>query len=170
MNKTVFLALALLLACSAGAQAQKFGYCSSDALLAELPEVKAADSELQAFQTQLTKRGQERVKALQTQAAELERKKEEGTISPNDYQTQNAKLEEEQGSIAKYEQEVYEKISKKREQLYKPLLEKVDNAMKAVATKNGFMFVFDASSNVLVYADESLDVTALVKAELGVKN
>lgn len=37
--------------------AQKFGYLNSQALLAELPEVKQADANLQALQTQLEKKG-----------------------------------------------------------------------------------------------------------------
>ena len=81
MKKTLALALALMLA-TAGF-AQKFGFCNSNALLAELPEVKAADSDLKDFQTQLTKRGQEMVKTLQEKAAELEQKKDRGTISQN---------------------------------------------------------------------------------------
>ncbi len=170
MNKTFALVLGLMLTVSATAFSQKFGYCNSAALLTQLPEIKAADSDLQAFQTQLTKRGQERVKALQDAAAELERKKEQGTVSPKDYEAQAGKLEEEKQSIAKYEQEVYQKLSQKREELYKPLLDKVNKAMSDVATENGFALVFDASTQVLLYAHESLDVTKLVKTKLGIAN
>ena len=170
MNKTFALVLGLMLTVSVTAFSQKFGYCNSAALLTQLPEIKAADSDLQAFQTQLTKRGQERVKALQDAAAELERKKEQGTVSPKDYEAQAGKLEEEKQSIAKYEQEVYQKLSQKREELYKPLLDKVNKAMSDVATENGFALVFDASTQVLLYAHESLDVTKLVKTKLGIAN
>ena len=69
MKKKLALALALML--STAGFAQKFGFCNSNALLAELPEVKAADSDLKDFQTQLTKRGQEMVKTLQEKAAFL---------------------------------------------------------------------------------------------------
>ena len=108
------------------------------------------------------------VKELQDQAAELERKKEQGTISPKDYETQATKLQEQEGKIRQYEQEVYTKLSQKREQLYKPLLERVNNAMKDVATENNFAYVFDSSTEVLLYADPTLDVTPLVKKKLGI--
>lgn len=170
MNKFFTLTLGLLLACSSAAFSQKFGFCNSSLLLSQLPEIKAADSDLQAFQSQLTKRGQERVKLLQEAAAELERKKQQGTISPKDYDTQFAKVEEERESISKYEQEVYQKLQQKREELYKPLLDKVNKAMSDVATENGFALVFDSGSQVLVYAHESLDVTKLVKTKLGIAN
>ena len=124
--------------------------------------------DLQAFQTQLTKRGQQMVEELQAKAVELERKKEQGTISPKDYDMQMAVLQAEQEGIAKYEQEVYDQLAKKRQDLYEPILAKVDKAMKEVATEKGLMLVFDASTQVLLYADESLDVTNLVKAKLGI--
>lgn len=170
MNKFFALTLGLLLASATGVFSQKFGYCNSALLLTQIPEVKAADSDLKAFQTQLTKRGQERVKALQDAATELGRKQEAGTVSPKDYEAQAAKLKEEEASIAKYEQEVYEKLSQKREELYKPLLEKVNKAMEDVAKENGFALVFDSSTQVLLYAHDSLDVTQLVKTKLGIAN
>lgn len=170
MNKFFVLTLGLLLSLATESSSQKFGFCNSVALLTQLPEVKAADSDLQAFQTQLTKKGQERVKALQDAAAELERKKEAGTVSPKDYDAQFAKLKEEEESIAKYEQEVYQKLTQKREELYKPLLDKVNKAMADVATENGFALVFDSSSQILLFAHESLDVTKLVKTKLGIAN
>jgi len=170
MNRIFTLTLGLVLTMTTGAFSQKFGFCNSALLLTQLPDVKAADSDLQAFQTQLTKKGRERVKALQDAAADLERKKQQGTISPKDYDTQSAKLEEERQSIAKYEQEVYQKLTQKREELYKPLLDKVNKAMSDVATENGFALVFDASTQILIYAHESLDVTKLVKTKLGIAN
>ncbi len=166
MKKLLLLAIGLTIA-SVG-YSQKFGYCNSGALLSEIPEVKAADSDLKAFQAQLTKRGQEMVKSLQDKSAELDRKKQQGAISPKDLETQGAKLQEEQANISKYEQEVYDKLAQKREELFKPILDKVNTAMADVAKENQFVFVFDLSTQVLLYADESLDVTKLVKAKLGI--
>ncbi len=149
---------------------QKFGYCNSAQLLSQIPEVKAADSDLKAFQTQLTKRGQDMVKALQDAGAELQRKQDQGSISPKDYEAQGAKLKEEEAKIGAYEQEVYEKLSKKREELFKPILDRVNTAMKDVSTELGYMLVFDSSTQFVLYADESLDVTKLVKTKLGIPN
>ena len=169
MKKTLLLTLGLIMTIAVVGFSQKFGYINSVAVLAQLEEVKQADSDLKAFQTQLTKKGQEMVKELQDKAAELERKKEQGTVSPKDYQTQAAKLQEEEAAIGKYEQEVYEKIAQKRETLYKPILERVNTAMQDVAKENAYLIVFDSSTQILLYGDESLDVTPLVKAKLGLK-
>lgn len=170
MKKIFVLSFVFLLLGTAPLLAQKFGYCNSAALLSQMPEVKQADSDLQAFQTQLTKKGQQMVKDLQDKAASLEKRKEGGEISPKQYETEMLALQEEEKKIQEFEQKVYTDISKKREELYKPILDKVNNAMKVVATKNQFNMVFDLSTQVLLYADESLDVTKLVKAELGITN
>lgn len=167
MRKSLLIFGFSLMAMAAG-YAQKFGYCNSTVLLTNIPEMKQADSELKGFQTQLQKRGQEMVKALEDKANDLKRKQDQGTISPKDFETQNAKLSEEQEAISKYEQEVYEKLSQKKEELYTPILDKVNKAMADVAKENGFMFVFDTNSNFVLYADESLDVTSLVKAKLNI--
>jgi len=167
MNKILVFALLMLL--HVAGFSQKFGYLNSAALLAEVPEVKQADANLKAFQNQLMKKGQEMAKELQEKAALLERKKEQGTISPRDYQAQMAKLQEEEEAIGKYEQEVYAKLAKKREEEYRPILERVNKAMEETAREGGFLLVFDSSTSVVVYADEALDLTPLVKAKLGIK-
>lgn len=169
MKKTLLPTLSLVMLFAVGGFSQKFGYLNSVALLSELPEVKQADSNLKAFQTQLTKRGQEMVKELQDKAAELERKKELGTISPKDYQDQAAKLQEEETKIGAYEKEVYDKLAKKREEEYKPILDRVNTAMQDVAKENGFLMVFDSGTQILLYGDPAFDVTPLVKAKLGIK-
>lgn len=171
MKKMIALALGLaFLAATGTAQTQKFGYCNSVALLADLPEVKQADSDLQAYQTQLTKQGQQKVQELQTKAAELERKKEQGTISPKEYEEQMAKLQALDQEIKELEQKIYADLTKRKEDLYKPILEKVNVAMKDVAKENGFMLVLDSSSGILLYADEALDVTKMVRTKLGLAN
>ena len=46
-------------------------------------------------------------------------------------------------------------------------LQKVEAAIKDVGTENSFSYIFDLSMGGFVYVDESLDVTTLVKAKLG---
>lgn len=169
--KNVFaLVLGLLCVSLSAVSAQKFGYCNSTEILSMLPEVKQADSDLQALQAQLTKKGQEMVKELQEEATTLQRKQDQGTISPKDYETEATKLKEKEANLQKYEQDVYAKLGAKREELYKPIFDKVNAAMKAAAKENGYQMVFDSNTQVLLYADETLDVTKLVKTKLGIAN
>lgn len=162
MNKSIIAVLGFCLIASVSF-AQKFGYCNSNALLADLPEVKQADTNLKNYQTQLTNKGQNMVKAYQEAAASLQKKQDEGVISPNDIKRQTEKLQKDQEAIQSYEKEVYEKLASKRSELFTPILDAVNKAMADVAKEQGMMYVFDTGSSVLLYADESLDVTTLVK-------
>ncbi|MCC6281595.1 MAG: OmpH family outer membrane protein [Saprospiraceae bacterium] len=170
MKKTFMLTFGLVLLLAATGYAQKFGYCNSAEVLTQIPEVKAADSDLQAFQAQLTKRGQDMVKALQEKAAELKRKEEQGTISPKELEAQSAKLKEDEAKIGAYEQEMMNKLSQKREELFKPIFDRFNKAMDDVAKENGFSMVFDKNTQVVLFADESLDVTKLLKTKMGIAN
>ncbi len=58
--------------------AQKIAYINSSALMQDLPEIKQADSNLSAFQTQLQKRGEQMVTALQTKYQDVAKKQSAG--------------------------------------------------------------------------------------------
>ena len=148
--------------------AQKFGYLNSAALLAEHPQVKAADSELEALQKQLSSQLQKKVDALKANYAELDGKQKNGTITPKDFQDQLKKLQEKELELGQEEQSLQSQLIKKREELYQPIIDKVNEAIESVAKEGGFNYIFDQSAGVILYADESQDVSAQVKGKLGI--
>lgn len=150
------------------AQAQKFGYVNSAAILAEMPDVKQADANLEALQKQLQKKGQQMVETLQKNYQEVQAKADAGGLSPQQQQAEGQKLQAEQEKIAKFEQDMVNQISQKREALLSPILERVNNAISDVAKENSMQFIFDSSSGVLLYADEAQDMSTKVKAKLGI--
>jgi outer membrane protein len=87
------IALAIL---SLHLNAQKFGFTNSAAIMSEVPEVKQAESNLKAYQEQLTKQGQIKVEALQAKYQELARKEKQGEIAPKALQEQSEKLKAEE--------------------------------------------------------------------------
>ncbi len=108
------------------------------------------------------------VKAFQARYQEYAQKAQTGSISRVDAEKEEAALGAEQQKIQAYEQEVTQKLQTKRQELLGPLLEKIDQAIKDVGKENGFNMIFDTSSfNVLLFANDADDVTAMVKAKLG---
>jgi len=148
-------------------QAQKFGYIDSAALLAELPSVKAADSEITTYQNQLIKSGEEKVKTFETKYQAYVKQAQEGTLSKVQMEQKEAELGQEQQGIAALEVEVQNKILKKREELLGPILDKVKKAVEAVGADNGYTMIFDTSTGTILHAAESENVMSLVKAKLG---
>jgi len=169
MKKSIKIAALSLIITAAGfsaAQAQKFGYVNSAALLAELPEVKQADASIEALQKQLQKKGQDMVTQFQTDYAEVQRKADSGELSPKQQDEEAKRLEAAQQKIQQFEQESMQQIQTKRNELLKPIYDKINQAMKEVAEENGLQFIFD--QGVLLYYDPSADVSPMLKKKLGI--
>lgn len=161
--------LACLFICSSFVlQAQKFGYLNSQALLSELPEVKAAEAEIQALQTQLEKKGQMMVQELENKYKDLQKKEASGEISPKALEDEAKKLKDQEAQLGTFEQQMQKDVTTKRQEKLQPVIDKINNAIKMVATENQFTYIFDSSAGILLYAQESLDVTSLVKTKLGI--
>ncbi len=162
------LALCLLFS-AVNSQAQKFGYVDSNAILEGMPKVKEAESNLDALNKQLQAKGQKMMEDFQAKYEELQRKVQAGEITPKDQDNQTALLEEERNKIVQFDQDMQNQMAQKRDELLKPILEEVKTAITAVAKDNGYTYVFDGSPGVgiLLYADESTNLTAQVKTKLG---
>lgn len=165
-NLGFLITLALMVISSVSIHAQKFGYVNTQDLVQAIPEVKEANANIETFRTQLQKRGQEMLKTLQKKYADLQQKQERGEIAPLELEQQGKKLKEEEQQLMTFEQESQQKIVSKSETLLKPLREKIQNAIDAVASENGFDYIFDYSTGFVLYADQSTDVSSLVKAKL----
>lgn len=164
---TFILAILMTVAVSA----QKFGYLNSAALLQEMPEVKEAEANLETLQKQLQAKGQKMLDEFQSKYTELERKYSQGEISPKDLEGEKQLLQAEEAKLAQYEQEMQKQLLEKRETLLQPILDRVNDAIAAVAEEQGYNYIFDASPGVgvLLYADETTNVMNAVKARLGVQ-
>jgi len=161
------LLFSAILASGMTLQAQKFGYLNSAALLQEMPEVKEAEANLETLQKQLQARGQKMLEEFQTKYADLERRHNEGGIAPKDLEVEAQKLKEEEANLGKYEQDMQRQILEKRETLLQPILDRVNAAIKELAEQESYMYIFDSSAGILLYADESMDVTSKIKTKLG---
>lgn len=147
--------------------AQKFGYVNTQELIQSMPEVKEANANIETFTKQLQKRGQDMLKGLQAKYANLEQKQGRGEISRIELEAEAEKLKAEEQQLMQFEQDSQQKVVTKSETLLTPLREKIQNAIDAVAADNGYVYIFDYSTGFVLYADQSSDVSALVKAKLG---
>jgi outer membrane protein len=166
--KTLLFSFVFLAIVGSSAVAQKFGHLNSGNLLIQLPETKKADEELRAYQENLVKKGEEMAKSLQDDFAKVNEEYSKGHMSPLQAQQKQAELEKRRDDLGKYEQEVVDKVGKKREELFAPVLDKVQVAINAVGKENGYQIIFDSSiPNVILFALDTDNVESLVKAKLG---
>ncbi len=160
--------LCLICLMTFNANAQKFGYVNSTEILAQLPAIKSADSELEAYQKQLIAKGEQMVKSFEAKYKTVAEQAQAGTLSNVQMQQKEQELGQEQQNIQAYEVEIQNKILKKREELYQPILENVNNVLKAMGDDGGYTMIFDSSTGGILHAAEANDLTAALKSKLGI--
>lgn len=165
--KSILLLSAFVLTAFA-VDAQKFGYINSAELLEQLPKVKAANSTLETYQKQLMTQGQDMVKKFETSYQALAKEAQEGKLSQVQMQKKEAELGEEQQKIQAFEVDVQNKILKKREELYGPILDEVKVVIEAIGKEQGYTMIFDSSGGTILHASDSENVMSLVKTRLGI--
>lgn len=168
MKNVLQLALSLVLVVSSFqlTHAQKFGYLNSAAILVEMPEVKQAEANLEALQSQLQKRLQGNLEQLQQDFNLVRQKMERGELSPRQQEEESNRLREREAALSKEEEEMVQQVQTKRNELLQPIYDRINKAIKDVATEGGFTMIFD--EQVLLYTDPSANVSELVKAKLAV--
>ena len=171
-NISLFLVAAFLTtatALTAQTTAAKYGHMNLGNLLDALPETKKANDDLKLFTDKLTAKDDSLTKNFQAAYQKLEQEYNAGQLTPVQAQTRQAELQKQQEVIQAFEQDAQKQVASRREELLKPILTKLDDAIKSVAKENGYAMIFDTSSGVMLFAADSDDVTALVKKKLGIQ-
>lgn len=169
-RKTLFSFLTTFLIGITAVSAQappKYGHMNLGNLLESMPETKAANDKLKVFADSLQALDEKMTKAFQEAYSTLEKQYNAGELTPVQAQQRQAELQKQQEDIQKFEQQAQQSVAAKREELLKPILTKVEEAVKAVAAENGYAMIFDTSSGAFLFANEADDVSAQVKKKLG---
>ncbi|MGB0862963.1 MAG: OmpH family outer membrane protein [Saprospiraceae bacterium] len=149
------------------ATAQKIAVVDTEALLAASPEVRRANSQLQALKGQFEKRLKVQYDKMQKKYSTAMQQAQAGQLSEAQQQAVAKDLQAMQANIAKSEQKMQGDLIKKEEDYIKPILEKLKKNITAVAKTKGYSYVFNKNS--MIYFPPSDDITNLVKKKLGYK-
>jgi outer membrane protein len=169
MKKIVnlFLISAFLFTClPANSQDLKFGHINSQELLTSMPESDSA-------QATIEKLAGDYEQQLEEMRVELNKKYDDYLTNRDNYtdlirQTKEADITEMQQRIANFEQVAQQDLQQQQQKLIQPVLEKANNAIKAVAEEKGFIYIFDVSrGNPVYFSEKSTDIILLVRTKLG---
>jgi outer membrane protein len=167
--KNIFICLFILFGTSF-VHAQKYAYIDSDYILSNVPEYKEAKDKLDKLADRWTKDIEERYAALKVKKDNFAR--EEVLLPTEEKQKRKdeiLKVETETMEMQKLRFGVKGDYFQKRQELVKPIQDKVFEAMQEVATKKAYTFVFDkANQSNLVYADPKMDISDVVLKEMGI--
>ena len=146
--------------------AQKFGHLDSQALLQSLPEATSVQSKLEA-------KGKEYQKQLEDMQAELQRQAEaydkaKSTMNATKQAETERKLQDMYTKIQQTAQDNQKAFNEEQQKQLGPVLEKVRNAIAAVAKAGNYVYIMEKANGQPLYINEALskDVTAEVKAQL----
>ncbi|MFT5250272.1 MAG: outer membrane protein [bacterium] len=162
--KPLFVAILLFIGATSFVNAQsKVAHIDTQALAEAMPEMKAAQSQLESLQKTYDTEIKNLVKEFETKIAQYEVEAESKTAEVN-----SKRAEEVQGmqaNINAYRQGALEDLQKKQEDLIAPILEKARTAIQKVGRTQGYEYVMDSSSLLLA---EGKDLLVDVKKELGI--
>jgi outer membrane protein len=170
--KTVLLGLLMVFGITFATSAQKYGYIDSEFILSKLPEYKEAKERLDKLAERWTKEIEERYEVIKQKKDNFLREED---LLPNEERKKReeeiATLETEAMQMQKTRFGVNGDYFQKRQELIKPIQDKVYEAMQAVASKRNYSFIFDKSNQSnLVFADSKYDLSDEVLKEMGVSS
>ncbi len=170
MKKIIVAALSIMWF-AASAQAQKYAIIDTRYILDKMPEYKDAQKQLDGIAADWQK--------------EIDAKQAELDKMYKDYDAEQVMLSDELKK--KREDQLFNKekdlrdlqrkrfgfegdLFKKRQELIKPIQDKVYNAVQKISVQRGYDFVLDKSEGItIIFADPKLDKSEDVLKELGVK-
>lgn len=169
--KNFLFSILILLFGTGFAFSQKYGYIDSDYILNKMPDYTDAKAQLDRLADRWTKELEERYEVIKKKRDNYNR---EEVLLPNEEKTKRMneikQLEQDAMEMQKTRFGVQGDYFQKRQELIKPIQDKVFDAMQQVASRKNFSFIFDkANQSNLVYADGKFDLSDDVIRELGVK-
>lgn len=168
MIKSVVFAFMALVAFPLAAQ--KVGYIDSDLILSKMPEYKSAQKQLDDLAAQW----QTEATDLQNKLDQLYRdfKAEELLLTADQKRTREEAIVTKEKELFKFREDKFGQsgeLFKKREELIKPIQDKLYDAVQKVAKREGLDFIFDKAGGVLMlYSNPKYDKTFEVMEELGI--
>lgn len=171
MIKRFVLSLVIIAALGNISQAQRYAVIDSKYILSKVPDYKAAQEKLNQYSEQWQQEIDEKSVELEKMNKDYEA---EQVMLSDDLKK---KREDELFNRRKEVNDLQKKrfgyegdIFKKRQELIKPIQDKVYNAVQKLATSKLYDFILDKSEGItVIFADPKLDRSDDVLKEMGVK-
>src|ERR1700759_1766079 len=171
MKKLLLIAL-LAIGFAYSSSAQKYAIIDTKYILSKLPEYVDADKKLQ----QISDQWQKEIDDMQAQLNDMYK-----NYDAEQYMLSDDLKKKREDELFNKEKEIrdlqkkrfgYEgDLFKEREQIVKPIQDKVYNAVQKMAVAHGYDFVLDQSEGItVIFADPKLDRSNDVLQQLGIKN
>lgn len=151
----------------------KIGYVNPQAILANMPEMRAVQQRIQNFAARKQQELGEKEQLFQAEVTTYQQKI--GVISAEAQAAEEERLGQLQNELLQAQQTAESELEAKRQELVGPLLEQIGNAITAVAERMELTYVLNTTTStgdlVILYASEEYssryNITEAVMEELG---
>ena len=164
MKKTIkYVVVGCIMIAGLGLNAQKLGHVNSQVIMQELPDYESARSELESFNSDLTKELEMYQKLIVEFAQDYEQNK--NGMSEDTRKRKETDLMERQQNYEKKAYEAQTSLQQKEQELLQQIMIKVNSAVKEVAEKEGYDYIYEVTT--LLYAGGE-DISDKVRKKLGI--
>ena len=118
-----------------------------DVVLDALPETIQVQQDLERFVEQRQSTFQTRYQDWLTQITSYSERMEAGTLSDAEMQSEEVRLTEIQEELNSLQQRIQRQVQERQNELFNPLLLRVENAMAEVSEEMGLDFVLNKTTN-----------------------
>lgn len=167
LKKILLFAVMFVLPLGAMAQA-KFAHMNSQEVITVMPEFTKAQSDLEAmakkYQDEMQRTEEEFNKKYQEFIAQAD------SLPKNIADRRQKELQDMAQRQQQFQQEAQQAMQQAQSEAMAPIYQKLEAAIQAVGAAEGVVYIFDIARTPIAYiGTQSIDVTAKVKAQLGIK-
>ena len=172
--KGAVLVLGLFATTAVANAQQKIGHINADEIFQQTAEFKAATETLKTLSDTKKKEIDGMITELQKKEKEandlmLNQSEANKAETQTKLQTIGQEYQQMQQRVQEVQKVAQEEVAKKQQELMAPIQTKVMNAISTVAKEKGYAYILDIGSGTVVYYAGGDDVSADVKAKLGIK-
>jgi len=150
-------------------QAQRFGYIDTDFVLNKMPDYKKAQDEINQLSEAWEKEIQDMSKKIEAKYSAYQA--EQVLLTDEMKKDRTEAIQKKEAELKEYQKKVFGfggLFFLKKQELVKPIQDKVWDAVDKVAKQNNLAILFDKSGElVMIYTDPRYDYTDFVLEELG---
>lgn len=167
MKKTIMIAAAIVLACTAAsAQTLKFAHVNFGELVQLMPEMDSARVQIDAASRETQETYQSMMMEFQNKYQEYQQK--QSTWTPAVRGTKEKELGDIQTRIQEFEQASQQDLTQLQNTLMAPIYQKAQDKVHELAKAQGVIYVFDSSSLLYVDSAQSTDLTPAAREALNI--
>ena len=167
MKKLIICAICAICGFTTANAQGKFGHVNTQEIIQAMPEYSKAEQEIKALQEQYEADLKSMYDELQKKGEAFD--KEQASLPDNIKQRRQQELQEMQQKIQQSYQDNNQALQKASAEKMQAISSKVLDAVKSVGQAGGYVYIMENNSLPYISTTLSTDVTAQVKAKLGLK-